>query len=92
MKRGQLLHLTWSRIVALLAAGRKYQKASLMAMATVRSLHAPDAAVYLQVLYNPSKGHGGWLLSRSWGKKVLDGINEVLTVGEQIAIKCAKVQ
>ena len=63
-----------------------------MAMAIIRSLQAPDVAITLQMLYHPSKGHGGWLFSRSWGKKVLDSINEVVTVGEHMTIKSAKVQ
>jgi hypothetical protein len=46
----------------------------------------------MQVMYHPTAGHGGFLLSHSWRRQVLANIKVVVTTGADLAAKAAKVQ
>ena len=46
----------------------------------------------LQVMYHPTAGHGGFLLSHSWRRQVLANIKVVVATGADLAAKSAKVQ
>ena len=44
------------------------------------------------MLYHPTAGHGGFLLSSSFRRQVLANIKVIVTQGADLACKCAKVQ
>ena len=46
----------------------------------------------VQVMYHPTAGHGGFLLSASWRRQVLANIKVIVATGADLAAKSAKVE
>ena len=51
-----------------------------------------ESLCIMQVMYHPTAGHGGFLLSSSWRRQVLANIKVVVATGADLAAKSAKVQ
>ena len=59
----------------------------------LKALHVRLAeSASVQVMYHPTAGHGGFLLSSSWRRQVLTNVKVVVATGADLAAKSAKAQ
>ena len=52
----------------------------------LRCMHTP------QVMYHPTAGHGGFLLSHSWRRQIVKNIKATVATGADLAAKEGKAQ